>query len=120
LNGYLYNLGLPVPATLNLIQGMPLWQQFIIFFIVKDFIEWNIHRLLHIVPLFWEFHKLHHSIETMDWIGNMRFHWGEVIVYKSLSYLPLAIFGVDGNVLFTIAIINTVIGHLNHSNIAIS
>jgi sterol desaturase/sphingolipid hydroxylase (fatty acid hydroxylase superfamily) len=120
LNGYLYNLGLPVPASLNLIQGMPLWQQFIIFFIIKDFIEWNIHRLLHIVPLFWEFHKLHHSIETMDWIGNMRFHWGEVIVYKSLSYLPLAVFGVDGSVLFTIAIVNTLIGHLNHSNLAIS
>ncbi len=120
LNGYLYNIGLPVPESLNLIQGMPLWQQFIIFFIVKDFIEWNIHRLLHIFPPFWEFHKLHHSIETMDWIGNMRFHWGEVIVYKSISYLPLAIFGVEGSVLFAIAIVNTIIGHLNHSNLAIS
>ena len=119
-NGVLYGHGLPVPESLALIQGMPFWLQFLVFFFVKDFIEWNIHRLLHIVPAFWEFHKLHHSIEEMDWIGNMRFHWMEIIIYKTLSYLPLAVFGVDTNVIFIIAIVNTLIGHLNHSNLPIS
>lgn len=116
----LYNAGLPVPESLNLIGGMPLWLQFVVFFFVKDFIEWNIHRLLHIVPWLWEFHKLHHSIEELDWIGNMRFHWMEIVIYKTLSYLPLAVLGVDTVVIFIIAIINTLIGHLNHSNLPIS
>lgn len=117
LNTVLFNWGLPVPESLAVAATLPLWLQFIIFFLLKDFIEWNIHRMLHRVPWLWEFHKLHHSIRQMDWIGNFRFHWGEVIVYKTLSYLPLAILGVDGGVILTIAVIGTLMQDLNHANI---
>jgi sterol desaturase/sphingolipid hydroxylase (fatty acid hydroxylase superfamily) len=119
LNAFLFKLGLPVPESLALLSGAPLWLQFVIFFVVKDFIEWNIHRLLHNVPWLWEFHKLHHSIEELDWIGNFRFHWGEVIVYKSLSYLPLVILGVNGYVILAIAVVNTLMQDLNHANLPI-
>ena len=56
--------------------------QFIAFFLLKDFLEWCIHNLLHRVPWLWEFHKLHHTIEELDWIGNFRFHWMEVVIYE--------------------------------------
>lgn len=118
-NGVLYDAGLPVPETLRLVADAPLWLQFVVFFLVKDVVEWNIHRLLHTTPWLWEFHKLHHSIEELDWIGNFRFHWGEVIVYKTLSYLPLVILGVDGNVILAIAVIGTLMQDLNHSNLPI-
>ncbi len=120
LHLFLMNIGLPVPESLKLVSNYPLYVQFIIFFIIKDFIEWNIHRLLHNIPALWEFHKLHHSIEELDWIGNFRFHWGEIIVYKSISYLPLVVLGVDERVIMLIAIIVTIIGDLNHSNLALS
>jgi len=116
-NAFLYNLGAPVPESLELLAGQPLWLQFIIFLILKDFIEWNIHRLLHNVPWLWEFHKLHHSIEELDWIGNFRFHWGEIIVYKTLAYLPLVILGIDGRVMLAIAVLWTLMLDLNHANI---
>ncbi|NIP25103.1 hypothetical protein GWN42_14605, partial [candidate division KSB1 bacterium] len=117
LNDYLHAAGLPVPEELALMTGAPLWLQFITFFLLKDFLEWNIHRLLHIVPWLWEFHKLHHSIEELDWIGNFRFHWGEVVVYKTLSYLPLVVLGVDGTVILIIAVIGTLMQDLNHANL---
>lgn len=117
LNDYLYAAGLRVPEELALLAAAPLWLQFIIFFLMKDFLEWNIHRLLHIVPWLWEFHKLHHSIEELDWIGNFRFHWGEVVVYKTLSYLPLVILGIDGTVILIIAVIGTLMQDLNHANL---
>jgi sterol desaturase/sphingolipid hydroxylase (fatty acid hydroxylase superfamily) len=120
MNGQLSQLGVPTPESLALAANWPLWVQFTVFFIVKDFVEWNIHRLLHNVPALWEFHKLHHSIEELDWIGNFRFHWGEIIVYKTLSYLPLVIFGVDGYVILVIAIIWTLVQNLNHSNLYIN
>lgn len=120
LNGALHGLGLPVPESIALAAGLPSWLQFIIFFLVKDFIEWNIHVRLHRVPWLWELHKLHHSVEEMDWIGNFRFHWGEVIVYKTLSYLPLTILGVDGGVILAIAVIGTLMQDLNHANLPIS
>jgi sterol desaturase/sphingolipid hydroxylase (fatty acid hydroxylase superfamily) len=71
----LHESGLPAPESLALLANAPLWLQFVVFLVLKDFVEWNIHRLLHNVGWLWEFHKLHHSIEELDWIGNFRFHW---------------------------------------------
>ncbi len=104
----------------NLINEQPLWLQFIVFLLLKDFLEWCVHNLLHRVPFLWQFHKLHHSIEELDWIGNFRFHWMEVVIYKSLTYFPLIVLGVNGQVILWIAIFTTIIGDLNHSNVNIS
>jgi len=120
MNSALGDLGWPVPDSLALIAGAPLWAQFLIVLVLKDFIEWNIHRLLHNVPWLWNLHKLHHSIEELDWIGNFRFHWGEVLVYKTLSYLPLVVLGADGRVLLAIAVLWTLMLDLNHANLPIS
>jgi sterol desaturase/sphingolipid hydroxylase (fatty acid hydroxylase superfamily) len=113
-------LTLPDPHTVKLLTNISLPVQFIIFFIIKDLIEWIIHNLLHRVNFLWNIHKLHHSITTMDWIGNFRFHYLEIIVYRSLSWLPLIIMGVDQKIILPIAVITTLIGNLNHSNIRIS
>jgi sterol desaturase/sphingolipid hydroxylase (fatty acid hydroxylase superfamily) len=118
LNSALYELGLPVPESLALLSGAPLWVQFVVFLVLKDFVEWNIHRLLHNVPWLWELHKLHHSIEELDWIGNFRFHWGEIVIYKSISYLPLVVLGVDWRVMLVIAIVWTLMLDLNHANLS--
>lgn len=117
VNAALHRAGLPVPESLALLSGAPLWLQFVVLLVLKDFIEWNIHRLLHNVPWLWEFHKLHHSIEELDWIGNFRFHGGEVVVYKALSYLPLVVLGIDGSVILAIGVLWTLALDLNHANL---
>ena len=108
---------LPSPEAVQLLTGQPPWLQFAVFLVAKDFIEYGIHLLLHRVPWLWEFHKLHHSIRELDWIGNMRFHWMEIVVYKGLTYLPLVLLGVEGRVILWVAVVGTLIGHINHSNL---
>jgi sterol desaturase/sphingolipid hydroxylase (fatty acid hydroxylase superfamily) len=108
---------LPNQPAGAILAGQPLWLQFVVFLVVKDFLEWGIHNLLHRVPWLWEFHKLHHSIRELDWIGNMRFHWMEIVVYRGLTYFPLFLLGVSSRVILWIAIFTTLIGHLNHSNL---
>ena len=108
---------LPMPGPIRFLMERPLWLQFLVFLIVKDFLEFLIHNLLHRVPWLWEFHKLHHSIRELDWIGNMRFHWMEIAVYHSLTYFPLFLLDVNSRVILWIAIFTTIIGHLNHSNL---
>ena len=120
LHDGLLQLGWPLPESLQWVADWPLWAQFLVLLLVKDFIEWNIHRLLHIVPWLWELHKLHHSIRQLDWIGNFRFHWGEIIVYKTLSYLPLVVLGIDWRVMLAIGILWTIMQDLNHANVPIS
>ena len=113
-------IDVPNPEETQFLLSQPYWIQFIVFFLLKDFAEWCVHNTLHRVPWLWEFHKLHHSIKEMDFIGNFRFHWMEIVVYNTLKYLPLVMFGVSSDVILPIAIISTIIGHLNHANIKIS
>jgi sterol desaturase/sphingolipid hydroxylase (fatty acid hydroxylase superfamily) len=113
-------VAIPPPEQIRLLGSRSLWLQFVLFLALKDLLEWGVHNLLHRISWLWSFHKLHHSIEELDWIGNMRFHWMEIAVYKSLTYLPLVVLGVDGRVILWVAIANTLIGHLNHSNLNIS
>ena len=75
------------------VASFPYWAQLLILFLVRDFIQWNTHRLLHRVPRLWEFHKVHHSVEEMGYAAHLRYHFMETIVYRSIEYLPLAMIG---------------------------
>lgn len=101
-------------------QDKPIWIQFLVLFFVQDFLKWCVHSMLHRVPFLWEFHKVHHSIRTLDWIGNMRYHWIEVVIYNSMLYIPLTFLGFQSSLFFYVGIIEIVIGHFNHSNIDIN
>lgn len=96
---------------------LPKWTQWLILFIVRDFVQWNVHRLLHRVPWLWEFHKVHHSVEEMGFAAHLRYHWMETVVYRSLEYIPLAMIGFGIQDFFVVHIFTLAIGHLNHSNI---
>lgn len=99
------------------VRWMPAWGQLIVLFVARDFIQWNVHRLLHRVPWLWEFHKLHHSVEQMGFAAHLRYHWMETIVYRVLEYLPLALFGFGISEFLIVHVVALAIGHLNHANI---
>ena len=102
------------------IESWPRWAQFLLLFLIADFIQWNVHRLLHRVPVLWEFHKVHHSVEEMGFAAHLRFHWMETILYKSAQYIPLAMIGYGLEDFFIVHIFTTAIGHLNHANIRLT
>lgn len=47
------------------ISSWPAWTQFLTLFIVADFIQWNVHRLLHRVPAFGNF--IRYTIPWSRW-----------------------------------------------------
>jgi sterol desaturase/sphingolipid hydroxylase (fatty acid hydroxylase superfamily) len=99
------------------VQSWPVWLQLVTMFIIADFLQWNIHRLLHRVPFLWEFHKVHHSVKEMGFAAQFRFHFLETIVYKSLQYIPLGMIGFGIQEFFIVHMLAVFIGHLNHANI---
>lgn len=109
-------VGLPMWSPPVLIR-LPPWAQLVVVLVAKDFLEWLVHRLLHRVPWLWEYHKVHHSITTMDWLGNMRFHWMEVVIYHALLWVPLSLILVEWQVALVLAVVSTLVGHLNHANL---
>jgi sterol desaturase/sphingolipid hydroxylase (fatty acid hydroxylase superfamily) len=98
-------------------SGWPMWLQFLVAFVVLDLVQWLTHVTLHRVPWLWEFHKVHHAITKMDFWGSLRFHWMEVVVYRTTQFLPLLWLGAAPEVLMALAVVSTVIGHMNHANV---
>lgn len=119
LDAWLTSVGLIDKVYRNAAAPWPLWVQVVVALVVIDFVQWAVHNLLHRVPFLWEMHKTHHSVKDgeMDWIVSFRFQWTEVVVYKSILYLPLAYFGFHPTAVLVHAIFGTLIGHLNHANI---
>lgn len=115
-NDLLGLFGVTNMVALN-VATWPVWAQFGLMFLLADFIQWNVHRLLHRVPRLWEFHKVHHSVKEMGFAAHLRFHWMETIVYKTIQYIPLAMIGFGLQDFFIMHMFTLIIGHLNHANL---
>lgn len=97
----------------------PAWLAVPVALLAVDLMQWGVHLLLHRVGFLWEIHKVHHSVVDgeMDFWVAFRFHWLEVVVYRSLLYLPMAFLGFGVLPMTVHAVVGTVVGHLNHSNL---
>lgn len=99
------------------VAQLPHWAQLLILFVVRDFVQWNVHRLLHWSPALWRIHQVHHSVRQMGFAAHLRYHFGETIVYRTIEYLPLAMIGFGIQDFILVHLFATVVGHLNHANI---
>jgi sterol desaturase/sphingolipid hydroxylase (fatty acid hydroxylase superfamily) len=98
------------------VGSLPHWAQLLILFLVRDFVQWNVHRLLHWSPWLWQFHKVHHSVREMGFAAHLRYHFVETFVYRTIEYLPLAMIGFGIQDFILVHLFTIVIGHLNHAN----
>lgn len=118
-NDFLRLFGVTNIVAIN-VSHLPFWSKLLIIFIIRDFMQWGIHRLLHRVPWMWEFHKVHHSTEEMGFAALLRYHWMENVIYRSLEYIPLAMIGVGVTDFFIVHIFTLVTGQLGHANLKIN
>jgi sterol desaturase/sphingolipid hydroxylase (fatty acid hydroxylase superfamily) len=84
---------LAVPSMQSAVQSLPWIVQFALAVLVADLAQYGVHRAFHSVPFLWRFHKVHHSLETMDWIAGSRLHLVDVIVTRGLVLLALLVAG---------------------------
>ena len=115
---FLAVFGVQNTVSINL-EYLPHWSKLLIIFVLRDFMQYNIHRLLHHYPWMWRFHKVHHSTETMGFGALMRFHFMENIIYRSLEYIPLAMLGFGISDFFIVHIFTFVTGQIGHANLYI-
>jgi len=101
------------------VDQLPGWLQLVLIFILRDFMQWAIHRMYHHVGWMWEFHKVHHSTREMGFAALLRYHWMENILYRTLEYIPLAMIGFGITDFFIVHIFTLVIGQLGHANLKI-
>lgn len=109
-------LGLSSLVALS-VERWPVAGQLAAMFVIRDFIQYWIHRLLHRVSWLWQFHKVHHSVIQMGFAAQLRFHPMETIVYRTLEYIPLAMIGFGIEQFFVVNMLALTIGTFNHANL---
>ncbi len=105
------------PSVQTAVRTQPLWLQFVEIVILADLGFYLAHRLFHSVPFLWEIHKVHHSIEQLDWLAAARVHPIDQILTKAASIFPLLVLGFSEGALGAFGLIYFWHSHLLHSNV---
>jgi sterol desaturase/sphingolipid hydroxylase (fatty acid hydroxylase superfamily) len=74
---------------------MPGWLKIIFGILILDFTLYVWHLLNHVVPLFWRFHRVHHSDMNMDVSTASRFHIGEILMSGLVRMMVVYSFGIS-------------------------
>ncbi len=83
-----------VPGSLrSAIAGQSLGLQFLEAFLLAELCGYWAHRATHTVPVLWRFHRVHHSIEEMDWLAAGRLHPIDQAFTRSCVVLPIVALG---------------------------
>ena len=85
---------------LGFFSETPYWMAALLFttcfFLLDDFARFAVHYALHKIPLLWEFHKFHHSAETLTPLTVTRAHPVEGLIFTlrsaSVQGVTIAIF----------------------------
>lgn len=73
----------------ELVQGLPVWLQFLACVFIAYLFQALTHRWYHQVPWLWKFHSIHHSSKNMDWLAGSRTHFVEALATRSAVIVPL-------------------------------
>jgi sterol desaturase/sphingolipid hydroxylase (fatty acid hydroxylase superfamily) len=95
---------------------LPHWLAIVLGVLIMDYAYWWWHVGLHLVPLLWRFHNVHHSDLDMDVSTATRFHLGEVIFSVPFRVVVVALFGVDFWALITFELMFETANLFEHSN----
>ena len=103
--------------TLDFLSMLPEWSRAVIAFLLAELAAYWTHRALHVVPLLWEFHKVHHTATELNVMMTFRFHPMENLVWVLQGMLVFMLMGVGPAWYATFAIFYTVLGQLQHARL---
>lgn len=85
--------------------------------VMVDVVGYAHHRLLHVVPLLWPLHALHHQPRDLDLIKTGRFHLLDLATVAFASYLPLLALGAPATTVAWVVNVGAIAGLLQHANV---
>jgi sterol desaturase/sphingolipid hydroxylase (fatty acid hydroxylase superfamily) len=89
----------------------------ILSFLILDLYMYCWHRSMHILPLAWRFHWLHHTDRSMNVSTAYRFHPIEIISSSIPKLVLIWWLGIASNFVLIYELVFTVIVALHHSNL---
>lgn len=85
---------------------------------LTDLVQYWVHRSFHKIPALWNFHAVHHSAKSMDWMAGARMHFIEIVVLRAFTVLPMQLLGFETAPIQTYILIVYIYSTLIHANIS--
>lgn len=98
---------------------LPFLLQFVLAFVLMDLAIYFQHVMFHALPLFWRFHRVHHSDLDCDITTGLRFHPFEIVISIVFKFLVIISVGVPVIAVVIFEIILNAASMFTHSNIKI-
>ena len=101
-------------------MDMPYALKMVIGMMILDFTLYIWHLLNHVVPLFWRFHRVHHSDMNMDVSTASRFHIGELLMSGLVRMMVVYALGIPFMAYMVFEILVNLSIQFHHSSIRIN
>ena len=102
--------------SLHLFSNQPIYVQFILVFVLIEFLNYWLHRFVHMSGLMWRFHEVHHSSTELNWLSGVRAHPIDGIIFAVLNAIVFCSIGADFSVAVIIGTIEGMHGMYKHAN----
>ncbi|AZQ83693.1 sterol desaturase family protein [Colwellia sp. Arc7-635] len=99
------------------IINLPTWLSITLSVLLLDLMIYWQHRIFHLVPMLWRFHKVHHADSHIDASTGLRFHPVEIALSILLKALAVLILGVPATAVIIFEVALNGFALFNHANI---
>ena len=86
---------------------------------VRGFVSFSTHYLMHVVPLLWRVHRVHHLDTELDVSTTVRFHPLEFLIQTFPGVLIVVTFGLTPWVLMVYELLDVAVTLWTHSNLCL-
>jgi len=101
------------------VLALPLWLKIVFAILALDLTIYLQHRAFHRVPLFWRFHRLHHTDLDLDVSSGNRFHPLEILISLLIKMGVVFVLGGRGIAIMDFEILLNATSLFNHGNVNI-
>ena len=91
---------------------------YVIIFLLFDFVLYLWHLVNHKIPFLWRFHQVHHSDADLDFSSAVRFHAGELLISILVKAIFLILTGASVAMIAVFDLMVTLFALYNHANLS--
>ena len=99
------------------VLALPAWAALVAAVVALDFATWVGHVSMHAFPLFWRFHRVHHSDRSFTVTTGVRFHPGELLLSLPIRLAAVVLLGAPVYGVLAFELTFTVANLIEHGDI---
>lgn len=99
--------------------SLPLWLSCVLTVLILDLANYGTHRLLHVIPVFWRFHKIHHTDLDVDCVTAVRHHPVESLIAAGVDVAIVISIGAPPVAVVIAVALRAAAAVFDHGNVAV-